>query len=108
MNAGTIHLPVKAISLEVLYAIFDHDDQQDSGQWKHGDFPVEDFHGGHPVQNHQEQEVEVGPPRGTSKVAVETLEEKNILFQFLPSYWLLPNSNISFTVNSSKKVKALE
>lgn len=54
LDARAVYLSIKAMSLQVLHAILDHDDKQDNGQWQHGDLPVEDFHGGHPVQNHQE------------------------------------------------------
>lgn len=41
---------------------------------------MENFHGGHPVQNHQEQEVEVGPPgRGKQDVSEYPGEEKYTL-----------------------------
>lgn len=60
-DAGVVDLLVEAVSPEVLQAILDHDDEQDQGQWHHGDFPVEHLQRGHPVQDHEEQEIDIRP-----------------------------------------------
>ena len=33
LDVGAVNLSIKAVSPEVLHAIFDHDDEQDNGQW---------------------------------------------------------------------------
>lgn len=33
LDVGAVYLSIKAVSPEVLQAIFDHDDEQDDGQW---------------------------------------------------------------------------
>lgn len=33
LDVGVVYLSVKTVSLEVLHAILDHDDEQDDGQW---------------------------------------------------------------------------
>lgn len=77
LDVGAVYLSVKAVSLEVLHAVLDHDDEQHSGQWQHGDFSVENFHGGHPVQNRQEQEIEVGPSGSGEQSVREHHGEEN-------------------------------
>ena len=33
LDVGAVNLSIKAVSPKVLHAIFDHDDEQDNGQW---------------------------------------------------------------------------
>lgn len=33
LDLGAVYLSVETVSLEVLHAILDHDDEQDDGQW---------------------------------------------------------------------------
>lgn len=57
-----VDLLVEQISSVVFKSIFDGDDSENHQQRNHGDFLLKGLNDWHPVEQRQEQEVEVGSP----------------------------------------------
>ena len=53
---------VEQVATVVLHSVFEGDDDEDHQQRHHGDLLLEGLHRRHPVQQHQEQEVQVCHP----------------------------------------------
>lgn len=75
LHQEVVDLPVGQVASVVLQGVFDGDDGEDHQQGNHGDLLLKGLHHRHPVQQRQEQEVEVGCPAKMEKIDYKEEEE---------------------------------